>query len=130
MARQQKQDRREVVAIDLVEQIVENIVSGHGVHFVVTDLEVRSKKGALADSSKKERGGSLGLNWMAQNTGTIAYLAQWLGQKAQEQGGTVRKHKLPYEALPRGLPEGHENKIKMAHALRNDFLTSWEQAAA
>lgn len=118
MGAQQKQDRREIVALDLLRR--------HGVHFVVSDLVIRSKKGKLADASKPERGGQLGLNWSAQNTGSIAYLVQWLEEKAKENGGTVRKHRLPPEQVPPG--EGHENKIPMARALRADFLRSLSQA--
>ncbi len=129
MGAQQTQDRREVVAIDLIEKVAGNLIYGHGVHFVVSELVVRSKEGKLADASKEERGGPLGLNWSAQNTGSIGYLARWLEEKAPEYGGTVRKHKLPYEALPDELPEGHENKIPMARALRDDFLKSYETAA-
>ncbi len=81
MGEQQKIDRREVVAIELLD-VLDGIARGC-VHFVVTDLVVRSKEGKLADSSKEERGGNLGLNWAAQNTGTIAYLVQWLTEKAR-----------------------------------------------
>ncbi len=125
MGAQQKQNRREVVAIDLVdngERDAEDQLLGHGLHFVVTDMVLRSKDGKLADSSKEERGGSLGLNWSAQNTGSIGYLVDWLSEKVREYGGSVRKHKLLYTALPQGLGQGHENKILMAHALRDDFL--------
>lgn len=118
MSAQQKQDRREVAKLDLILH--------HGVHFVVTDLVVRSKKGRLADGSDPERAGSLGLNWQAQNTGTIAYLPEWLEEKVKEYGGTVRKHKLTGD-LPPG--QGVENKIPMARALRESFLASLKQAA-
>jgi hypothetical protein len=127
MGAQQKQDRREIVALDLLEKIVdERAVRGHGTHFVVSDIIVRSKPGAIADSSKKERGGALGLNWSAQNTGTIAYLVQWLEEKAHEYGGTVRKHKLASPLIPADAGIGHENKIPMARALRDDFLRSYD----
>jgi len=121
MASQQKQDRREIVAIDLLHL--------HGVHFVVSDIVVRSKPGHIADSSQKDRGGALGLNWSAQNTGSIAYLVQWLEEKVKEYGGTVRKHKLPPELIP-AAGIGHENKITMAHALRDHFLSSYSEQAA
>ena len=128
MARQQTQDRREVVAIDLIEKTIENVIRGHGVHFVVTDLRIRSKEGKLADSEAAERGGPLGLNWSAQNTGAIGYLARWLETKAPEYGGSVRKCRLPYEALPKGLPQGHENKIAIAKAMRDYTLTAGRQS--
>lgn len=117
MGAQQKQDRREVVARDLLR---------HGIHFIVSDLVVRSKKGKLADGSKLERGGALGLNWSAQNTRSIGYLVQWLEEKAKEHGGTVHKHHLPPERVPQG--SGRENKIPMALALRDDFLASLQKA--
>lgn len=125
MSAQQKQDRREIVATDLLEKTIGDLVLGHGVHFVVTDLVVRSKKGKLADASKPERGGQLGLNWSAQNTGSIAYLVQWLEEKAKEHGGTVRRHRLLI--APPNLPQGHENKIAMARALRDEFLRTLEK---
>ena len=117
MSRQQKQDRREIVANDLLR---------HGVHFVVSDLVVRSKRGRLADASKPERRGQLGLNWSAQNTGSIGYLVLWLEEKAKEHGGTVRKHRL-FSTVPDG--SGYENKIPMARLLREDFLKSVQPAA-
>jgi hypothetical protein len=130
MGNQQKQDRREIVAIDLLEAAIEDEIFGHGVHFVVSDLIVRSKPGKLADGSKKERGGVLGLNWSAQNTGSIAYLAQWLEEKAKEYGGTVCKHKLASALVPAEAGIGHENKILMARALRDDFLRSFDAKKA
>jgi hypothetical protein len=129
MARQQTQDRREVVAIDLIEEVADNLVTGHGVHFVLTELIVRSKEGKLADASKKERGGPSGLNWAAQNTGSIGYLAQWLETKVAEYGGSVRRHKLPPSAVAEVSGKGRENKIPMARALRDDFLRSLKDAA-
>lgn len=117
MGAQQKQDRREIAKLDLLLY--------HGVHLVVTELVVRSKKEKLADGSDPERGGSLGLNWQAQNTGSIAYLVEWLEEKAKEHGGSVRKHKLT-GTLPSGI--GAENKIPMARALRKSYLAS-EKAA-
>ncbi len=156
MGAQQKQDRREVVAVDLVERDrgpkrlskaerrfrtrhvqQENRnqdpairLLGHGVHFVVTELVIRSKEGKLADASKPERGGSLGANWSAQNTGSIGYLVQWLEGKVREYGGSVRKHSLPFEALPEPSTVNDEQKILMARALRDDFLKSVKTAAA
>lgn len=121
MAAQQTQNRREVVSRKLIEKAVDDIIRGHGVHFVVSDVVVRSKEGKLADASKPERGGSLGLNWAAQNIGSLGYLVQWLGIKAPEAGGTVRKHRFD---PPPGLPQGHGNKILMARALKESFLAS------
>lgn len=112
MGAQQKQDRREV-ALDLILY--------HGVHLVLTEVVVRSKKGKLADGQNKERGGSLGLNWQAQNTGAFGYLALWLAEKVKEYGGSVRTLKLG-PPFPSG--DGHENKIPMARKLRDDFLRS------
>jgi len=111
---------------DEAEALLDRLL-GHGVHFVVTTLDIRSKEGKLADASKEERGGPLGLNWAAQNTGAIGYLERWLEAKVPEFGGTVRKHKLPYEALPRNLSKGYENKIPIAKALRDDFLKSLKE---
>ena len=110
MSEQQKLDRREIVSRGLL---------SHGVHFVVTDLVVRSKKGKLADGQNQERGGSLGLNWSAQNTGSIGFLVEWLSEKVREQGGTVRKHKL-VGPFPDG--QGHEVKLPMVRLLREQFL--------
>lgn len=110
MAAQQRQDQREAVARDLLR---------HGVHFVVSDVSIRSKKGKLADAEKPERSGPLGLNWAAQNTGSMAYLISWLEEKAKEHGGSVRKHKLT-GVLPAG--QGEEVKIPMARALRESYL--------
>ncbi len=118
MGDQQKLDRREVVASELLSL---------GVHFVVTDLVVRSKVGKLADSKKPERSGPLGLNWAAQNTGSIGYLTDWLAEKVREHGGTVHKHQLPREALPPDLQGGYENKIPIARALRAHFLATFAQ---
>jgi len=115
-ANQQKIDRREVV-VELLR---------HGTHFVVTDYVIRSKEGKLADGKKPERGGSpKGLNWSAQNTGSIGYLVQWLEEKSKERGGTVIKHKLILDEPPEA--EGHQNKIWMARKLKEDFLKSLER---
>lgn len=106
---QQKKDRREVV-----QRLLQL-----GTHFVVTDLVIRSKDGRLADGTKPERGGPLGLNWGAQNTGAIAALVFQLVQKSAEKGGTVRKHPMPPS------PTGERmDKIQAAHLLRKDFLSS------
>jgi len=120
MARQQKQDRREVVAW-LAKHDISGKLLGHGVHFVVTELVIRSKEGKLADSEKPERGGSLGANWSAQNTGSIAYLADWLSEKVREHGGSVRKHRAPVAKYP---SDKDEKKIAVARALRKEFLAS------
>lgn len=118
MGAQQKIDRREVVV---------NLLT-HGVHFVVTDYVVRSKEGKLADSAKPERGGSpTGLNWSAQNTGSIAYLVQWLEEKVKEHGGSVTKHKLTLDSTPPA--QGHENKVWMAQKLKDSFLASLQKKA-
>lgn len=114
-SRQQKQNRREVVQKLLM----------LGNHFVVTDLVVRSKPGKLADSSKLERGGVLGLNWAAQNSGAFGGLVAQLIIKTTENGGTVQKHPMP--SIPQD--ESRVNKVQAAHFLRNDFLTSRRKAA-
>jgi len=115
MALQQKQGQRETAVHSLL---------SHGHHFVVTELIVRSKADKLADSDKPERGGSLGLNWSAQNTGNIARLVDQLTEKALERGGSVRKHKVVLSSAP--AKTGHENKIEIARALRASFLQSAE----
>lgn len=118
MGAQQKLDRRRVVT---------DLLARHGPHFVVTELVVRAgKKGALADGRDPERGGALGLNWSAQNTGSLAYLVQWLEEKTKEHGGTVRKHRIA-GPLPEG--QGRDNKVAMARALRESFLASYTTAA-
>jgi len=112
-ARQRKDSDRKIV--------IEKLVA-HGVHFVISDIVIRGKKGRLADASKEERGGVLGLNWSAQNTG-IARLVQHLEQKAEEHGGSVRKFRATSK-LPTDIGQGHENKIAMARRLKDDFLAS------
>lgn len=119
MAKQQTQDRREVVKLDLILR--------HGVHFVITDLVVRSQEGKLADADQPERGGSLGLNWQAQNTGSIGYLADWLEEKVREYGGTARRFKLSPPFPSENAAD--EKKIPMARKLRDDFLTSLKEVA-
>lgn len=117
MARQQLQDQREIASW---------LVS-HGRHFVVTDLVVRSKEGKLADSEVPERGGLLGFNWSAQNTGAIGRVALQLEGKAAEVGGSVRKVKLSLDEAPPMLEtEGklHSDKIWMARKLREQYLES------
>ena len=109
-SRQNTQDVREIVSY---------LLSMHGKHFVVTDYVVRSKEGKLADSSKKERGGKLGLNWMAQNTGSLGRLVLWLLEKVKEHGGSVRRHKLVFKNGPD--EKGANNKLWMAKKLREDF---------
>ena len=91
MARQQKLSQREL-AIKLIRR--------HGVHFVVTEIVVRSKDGKLADRTKPERRGDLGLNWAAQNTGALSYLVLWLEGKVKERGGTVVRRKLVLDEPP------------------------------
>lgn len=108
-SRQQKLNRREIV-----QKLMQC-----GTHFVVTDLVVRSKPGKLADKSKQERGGVLGLNWTAQNSGAFGGLVAQLVIKSSERGGTVRRHPMP-------LIEGGErlSKVQSANLLREDFLAS------
>lgn len=109
-SKQQKKDRQEVV-----QRLLQL-----GTHFVVTDLVIRSKEGRLADGTKPERGGPLGLNWGAQNTGAFAALVAQLVQKSAEKGGTVRKHPMP----PSPTSGERMDKIQAAHLLRKDFLSS------
>ncbi len=110
MAEQQKLNQRQVVALLLK----------YGTHFVVQDYVVRSKKGKLADAEKKERSGLLGLNWAAQNTGTIARFVMNLESKVAEHGGSVVKRK-PTSMPPKG--HGRDNKIAMAERLRDDIAS-------
>lgn len=93
-------------------------------HIVVNELVVRSKKGKLADSTKPERRGKLGLNWAVQNTGSIARLIAHMEDKTAERGGSVRKHKLILSKAPPS--RGHRNKGYMADELRKSFLQSLE----
>lgn len=123
-SRQQRQNHREVVAKLLGDEAAERVL-GHGVHFVVSEMIVRSKEGKIADSSKKNRGGVLGLNWSAQNTGSIAEFVAWLRIKAAERGGTVRTHRLSY--FPKSEGTGRDNKIALARALRESFLSTMKQ---
>ncbi|MEK7227564.1 MAG: hypothetical protein AAB641_01580 [Patescibacteria group bacterium] len=110
-SRQRLQDERE---------IADYLINKHGVHFVVTELVVRSKPGKLADKSKPERRGRLGLNWAAQNVGSLGRLVLQLEEKVKERGGSVQKHLLILEERPSVV--GHENKIWMARKLRDSFL--------
>lgn len=120
-ARQQRQNHREIVAGLLGDAAVERAL-GHGIHFVISEIVIRSKEGKLADRSKKERGGVLGLNWSAQNTGSIAEFTAWLRVKAAERGGTVQTHRLAH--FPKSEGTGSDNKIALARALRESFLSS------
>lgn len=91
----------------------------HGVHFVVAEHSpIRAKRGKLADKKRLERGGVLGLNWSAQNTGSLARLRQLLEQKVAEWGGSVSDLKLA--KYPSGMPR--EKKVLGARALREQFL--------
>jgi hypothetical protein len=63
-------------------------------HFVVTELVVRSKKGKLANAKDSSRRGTLGQNWSAQNTGWLTNLLAWLKIKASERGSTVQTFRL------------------------------------
>ena len=112
-SRQRVQDERE---------IVDYLVKTHGSHFVLTDLVVRSKEGKLADGSKPERGGPLGLNWSAQNTGSLARLVLRLEEKVALFGGSVQKHKLTLEEPTPGV--GADNKLWMARKLQESFLAN------
>ena len=109
MSRQQRQNHREIVAT----------LIGLGRHFVVTDYVVRSKQGKLAKGDESERSGSHGLNWAAQNTGSIADFVSHLEEKAKEFGGSLTKHKLI--EVPRGIGRGHENKIAMVRHLQSEY---------
>lgn len=94
----------------------------HGCHFVVTDYVVRSKPGKLADSEKRERGGTLGLNWSAQNTGSLAEFVLLLTQKAEEKGGSVRRVRVEASAPIEG--HGRHNKLQIARLLREKHMSS------
>jgi transposase len=149
---QQKKDRREGVASLAEREVDETSLSkaerrfdarhggsgtkyvdrifGHGVHFVVADIAVRSKPGKLADKEKPERSGPHGINYGAQNTGTLGYFVQWLEIQAKERGGSVRKHRPSYPISPESLlDERREPKIPQAYMLRDDFLRSLQKAA-
>ena len=112
MRQQQRQNHREMVRTLL----------GFGKHFVVSDYVVRSKPGKLADRKDGERGGSHGLNWAAQNTGSFLDLLMVLEERVKEVGGSVTKMKLP--PPPRGIGRGSENKVPMARHVRQTFLES------
>lgn len=149
LANQQTLDRREVVAGSLIHREKEvplskkerrfrrkhgksledgtrTVATGHGLHFVVTELVVRSKEGKLADGDNPSRGGPLGPNWQAQNTGALAYLVQQLTNKAKERGGSVRRFPLDASFLAFGM--GDEKKILIARALRDQFLKNPDRA--
>ena len=93
-----------------------------GVHFViVAHSPIRGKEGALADKNNPERGGTLGANWSAQNTGSLAQLRQLLEQKVTEWGGSVEVRVLetyPKHADPR------ERKGRAAEALREQEVAA------
>ena len=115
MARQQKQHGQ----YEVVQWLLES-----GVHFVVTHLVVRSKEGALSDASKSERGGPLGPNWAAQNTGNIGNLLAVLTEKVKECGGSVIKREPPLlSRRQRKLPPG-VRKIELARKLKEEFLAA------
>jgi hypothetical protein len=120
MAQQQKQNQREVPV---------KAILPHGVHIVVQDIVVRSKAGKLADSSKKERGGSpLGLNWGAQNTGSFARLVAQLDEKVKERGGSLRRHSIPIEEPDPLAVEDVQKRMALSSArtLRKSYLQSLE----
>ncbi len=117
-SRQHLQDEREMV---------DYLFRRHGNHFVVTDMVVRSKPRKLADAKKKERGSSHGLNWAAQNTGSLGRLVQLLECKVKIFRGSVRKHKLLLTEYPPTI--GHGAKLWMAGKLQESYL-SIEQALA
>ncbi len=112
LSRQQKQNHREIVSR----------LMKLGIHFVVSDLVIRSKVGKLADSGNPERGGTLGLNWMAQNTGGIAELIAHLEDKVKEFGGSVQRFKPTSTPPPYAVGEQH--KLLMAQRLKEDYLRS------
>ena len=112
-SRQNLQDEREVARY---------ILERHGTHVIVSELVVRSKEGKLADSEKPGRQGRLGLNWAAQNTGSLARLVALLEEKAKEYGGSVRKHKLVLAEYPPGT--GAANKLWMVEKLKESFLAT------
>jgi hypothetical protein len=111
MSRQQRQNHREMVAKLLL----------LGKHFIVTDYVVRSKKGKLADSKDTDRGGSQGLNWSSQNTGSFLDFVMHLEEKVKEVGGSVTKHRLTTKP-PQGIGIGSKNKVAMARHLRREIL--------
>ena len=95
----------------------------HGVHFVVTELIVRSKAGALADASQPERTSApFGPNWSAQNTGNISRLIQKLADKAAERGGSVIKRKPPLLSFEEQEIPHDQRKVFIARRIREDFL--------
>ena len=111
---QQKQHQREVVQ--------RLLALGPNLHFVVQELVVRSKEGKLADSSQADRRGTLGKNWSAQNTGTLANLLARLKIKASERGSRVETFALqspyPYSA------NYMRRKVLMARTLRDQYLAT------
>ncbi len=111
-SRQRLQNEREIVA---------HLLEKYGKNFVVTDMVVRSKEGKLADGKNPHRGGVLGLNWQAQNTGSLSRLCLLLEQKTREIGGSVHTHKLILKERP--LAKGADVKIWMARKLKDSFLS-------
>jgi transposase len=110
MRLQQLQNQREVIARKLHQ---------HGAHFIVLEHSpIRGKEGKLADKSRAERSGEGGLNWSAQNTGSLARLKQLLEQKTAEWGGSVSALRL--EDYPIGT--ARERKVPAAKAARKQYL--------
>ena len=105
-------------------EIAQRLIRKHGIHFVIDEVVVRSKKGKLADGSKAERGGVLGLNWSAQNTGSFARFVSHLEEKVKEKGGSVTKVKLSLDSAPARI--GKRAKINLALKLREQYLASLE----
>ena len=111
MSTQGKDDRRDVV----------HHLLSLGVHFVVPEFVIRSKKGKLADKNNNKRAGAPhGANWSVQNTGSIGEFVRWLEWKAKEKGGLVVRHPLtpsydPSETL------GADEMIACAEALKESY---------
>ena len=113
MGRQQKQSEYETIAHKLLR---------HGVHFVVTNLVIRSKEGALANASNPERGGPMGKNFLVQSTG-VNSLVQKLAEKVKEIGGSVKKVDTPVLGKEfRDVASGPK-KILIARKMREEFLS-------
>lgn len=109
---QQLQNQREVIVHRLAR---------YGVHFVVVaHSPIRAKEDKLADKTKVERRGDLGLNWSVQNTGSLARLTQLLKQKAAEWGGSVSTIYL--EGYPAG--DARARKVPAAEAARAQYLST------
>ncbi|MFH1766511.1 MAG: hypothetical protein ABH826_00240 [Patescibacteria group bacterium] len=114
LARQQQQTQR---------QTAQRLLAlGGRLHFVATELVVRAKPGKLADGTDAERGGSLGQNWAAQNTGWLSNMLAWLKIKASERGSRVEIFKLePPHPREANLDR---RKLAMARLLRERYLAS------